>query len=212
MSNNKKINFNKFTGIINEHKPKPSTLTYTTANGERFDVTIMPRLDLSELAILVNSVVREVFDTNTNHYNPEIYDLILRKEVVSAYTNVAMPDDLNKMVDLLYCTDLFENITKSNGVIDMHQYDLIIKAIDDKTTYKINEYLKKSKLDDLLDTLIKMVSDTEGQFKDIDLKSALGQLSNLSNMSQETLAKAVVENISKPESKIIEFNPKMDGE
>lgn len=227
MSNNKRISFNKFTGFINEHKLKEITLTYTTTNGENFEVAVKPRLDLSEMAILVNSVVSEVFNTSTNHYNPEIYDLILRREVVSAYTNVTIPDDLNKMVDLLYNTDLFERITErddgegverlgviyeGNPIIDVRQYDFIIKAIDDKTTFKINEYLKKSKLDDLLDALTKMVSDTEGQFKDIDLKSVLGQLSNLSNMNQEALAKAVVENISQPESKIIEFPAAMDGE
>lgn len=57
-----------------------------------------------------------------------------------------------------------------------------------------------------------MVSDTEGQFKDINLKAALGQLSSLSSMNQETLVKAVVENASKTESKITEFSAKTDGE
>lgn len=154
MSNNKKINFNKFAGIITEHKPKPSPLTYTTANGEDFEVTVKPRLDLAEMAILVNSVVQEVFSPVDHSYNPEIYDLVLRKEVVSAYANVATPDDLDKMVDLLYYTNLFKNITDA-AIINMQQYEDIIKSIDLKITFKINEYLKKSKLDDLLDALTK---------------------------------------------------------
>lgn len=220
MSKEKKINPNKFAGFINEHKMESATLTYTN-NEESFEVTVKPRLDATEMAIMVNSVVREVFDPVDNSYNPEIYDLCLRKAVIEAYTNVIVPENLDKAYELIYGADLFEHITineadedaerfgllySDKSIIDMLQYNLAVKAIDDKINFKINEYYKKSKLDNLIDVVMGMIENYGSQFKDIDIKDTLSKLSSLADMKEETLAKAVVEHIKEPESaKIINF-------
>lgn len=91
-------------------------------------------LTMVEMKAFVDGVVDASFD-NDGDYMPEFTDWLIRTNMIQLYTNVRMPQNIEKQYDILYRTDLYEQIA---GLIDQRQYAKIMDAIEQKLEYRRN--------------------------------------------------------------------------
>lgn len=91
-------------------------------------------LTMVEMKAFVDGVVDASFD-NDGDYMPEFTDWLIRTNMIQLYTNVRMPQNIEKQYDILYRTDLYEQIA---GLVDQRQYAKIMEAIEDKLAYRRN--------------------------------------------------------------------------
>lgn len=91
-------------------------------------------LTMVEMKAFVDGVVDASFD-NDGDYMPEFTDWLIRTNMIQLYTNVRMPQNIEKQYDILYRTDLYEQIT---GLVDQRQYAKIMDAIKEKLEYRRN--------------------------------------------------------------------------
>ena len=87
-----------------------------------------------EMKAFVDGVVDASFDDDGD-YIPEFTDWLIRTNMIQLYTNVRMPQNIEKQYDILYRTDLYEQIA---GLIDQRQYAKIMEAIEQKLEYRRN--------------------------------------------------------------------------
>ena len=91
-------------------------------------------LNMVEMKAFVDGVVDASFD-NDGDYMPEFTDWLIRTNMIQLYTNVRMPQSIEKQYDILYQTDLYEQIA---GLVDQRQYAKIMEAIERKLAYRRN--------------------------------------------------------------------------
>lgn len=91
-------------------------------------------LTMVEMKAFVDGVVDASFD-NDGDYMPEFTDWLIRTNMIQLYTNVRMPQNIEKQYDILYRTDLYEQIA---GLVDQRQYAKIMDAIEQKLEYRRN--------------------------------------------------------------------------
>ena len=91
-------------------------------------------LTMVEMKAFVDGVVDASFD-NDGDYMPEFTDWLIRTNMIQLYTNVRMPQNIEKQYDILYRTDLYEQIAV---LVDQRQYAKIIDAIEQKLEYRRN--------------------------------------------------------------------------
>lgn len=91
-------------------------------------------LTMVEMKAFVDGVVDASFD-NDGDYMPEFTDWLIRTNMIQLYTNVRMPQNIEKQYDILYRTDLYEQIA---GLVDQRQYAKIMEAIEQKLEYRRN--------------------------------------------------------------------------
>lgn len=91
-------------------------------------------LTMVEMKAFVDGVVDASFD-NEGDYIPEFTDWLIRTNMIQLYTNVRMPQNIEKQYDILYRTDLYEQIA---GLVDQRQYAKIMDAIEQKLEYRRN--------------------------------------------------------------------------
>ena len=91
-------------------------------------------LTMVEMKAFVDGVVDASFD-NDGDYMPEFTDWLIRTNMIQLYTNVRMPQNIEKQYDILYRTDLYEQIA---GLVDQRQYAKIMEAIEEKLEYRRN--------------------------------------------------------------------------
>ena len=91
-------------------------------------------LTMVEMKAFVDGVVDASFD-NDGDYMPEFTDWLIRTNMIQLYTNVRMPQNIEKQYDILYRTDLYEQIA---GLVDQRQYAKIMEAIEHKLAYRRN--------------------------------------------------------------------------
>ena len=116
---------------------------------DKFEFVVKHRLNAAEVTGIVDAVCRGVVDSETGVYHPELKDYFLRMAVVRTYTNIDLPND-ERCWDLVYGTPIFAMVTGHENrpvmfdcwdyddrVIDVEQYEQILKAIDRKIDYTI---------------------------------------------------------------------------
>lgn len=121
-------------------------------NGEvRFNFEAKHRLSVWDAAKIVADVCNGVVDSEAGFYYPELRDYCLRVAVLKTYTNLALPSEKAGCWDLVYGTPIFAMVTghdkrpvtfdgreyDDNMVIDVEQYEQILKAIDQKIDYAL---------------------------------------------------------------------------
>lgn len=93
------------------------------------EITIKQTLSLVEMMNFVDSVTKSCFTSDDNKYVPEIKDFAIRCCVLEMYANFAMPTNIERKYELVYCTDAFDVVVRH---INACQFNEILNAIDDK--------------------------------------------------------------------------------
>lgn len=124
VKSNKKISITTFEKIMKETNTPTKTVEW---NG--IEVTIKPTLSFKEVLSFVDNVVKSCFTTDNESYIPEVKEFVIKCCILEMYANFAMPTNVERKYDLVYCTDAV-NVVVSN--INTAQLEEIIDAIDAK--------------------------------------------------------------------------------
>ena len=90
-------------------------------------LAIKPLLSFEEMTRFVNSVMDACFDEEHNIAIPEAIDFSIRVNVIVRYSNITLPVSIEKQMQIVYGTDLYETIMSH---VSSSQLNAIVKAID----------------------------------------------------------------------------------
>lgn len=191
----KKISINALEKCI-ERKPETVNIEW---NG--LDITIKTRLSFEEMMAFVDGVAESCFAADTKAFIPVAKDFVIGCLVIEMYSNLTLPQNVNKKYEIVSGCDVVDVILEN---VDKAQFDNIIKSINEKIRYLIEENLAQAtiKTNDLLYS----VSDIESKVGDLvskitpdDMRTLITSISN-GKLDEGKLMEAYLESKNKGES------------
>ena len=76
-------------------------------------ITVRPILSLREVALFIDDVMGACLDPERGTGMPELADFLIRVNTVLRYSNAGLPDDPDEQYQLMYGSDLYEQITQN---------------------------------------------------------------------------------------------------
>lgn len=139
----------------------------------RVEVVVKKKLTLFERADMVNSIVSMVWSQDEN--GTEMYAPYLRKfaydfNILNYFTNIQLPDDMNKVWEFVDNADIAGMIIDfvGGGYIEN-----IIREANEAIEYRKAEILKRSKFDSVFDSLSGIMKTVGNQTQNLDMKGML---------------------------------------
>lgn len=191
----KKISINALEKCI-ERKPEIVNIEW---NG--LDITIKTRLSFEEMMAFVDGVAESCFAADTKAFIPVAKDFVIGCLVIEMYSNLTLPQNANKKYEIVSGCDVVDVILEN---VDKAQFDNIVKSINEKIRYLIEENLAQAtiKTNDLLYS----VSDIESKVGDLvskitpdDMRTLITSISN-GKLDEGKLMEAYLESKNKGES------------
>lgn len=191
----KKISINALEKCI-ERKPEIVNIEW---NG--LDITIKTRLSFEEMMAFVDGVAESCFAADTKAFIPVAKDFVIGCLVIEMYSNLTLPQNVNKKYEIVSGCDVVDVILEN---VDKAQFDNIVKSINEKIRYLIEENLAQAtiKTNDLLYS----VSDIESKVGDLvskitpdDMRTLITSISN-GKLDEGKLMGAYLESKNKGES------------
>ena len=191
----KKISINALEKCI-ERKPETVNIEW---NG--LDITIKTRLSFEEMMAFVDGVAESCFAADTKAFIPVAKDFVIGCLVIEMYSNLTLPQNVNKKYEIVSGCDVSDVILEN---VDKAQFDNIVKSINEKIRYLIEENLAQAtiKTNDLLYS----VSDIESKVGDLvskitpdDMRTLITSISN-GKLDEGKLMEAYLESKNKGES------------
>lgn len=186
----KMISVNTFEKAVNSTY-QPTTVTEW--NG--LEIVIKKHLSLAEVAKFVDVCVKACFDSDTAAYAPEAKDAAIRSCIVAFYTNITLPESIEKQYELIYHASILDSIIPH---IDQTQLKSVISAIDEKTDYLVG--VNTEVINKQVNDLQNIAANIQNQMSDIfngisidDIKKVMSALSD-KGLDEEKLVKAYMEN------------------
>lgn len=192
---NKKVSVNKLQSLI---EPNYGVIDIETEN-ETFCVEFKRTLNLDEVIKFVDNVTSTVFGITEDNpevqfYAPEYLDYMIRYCTLTMYANCSMPKNINSQYEILYGTEIYENIIREiNGA----QFIQIKDAIDRKISYILSsENSVKSSIDDIVKGIKSYFDNTQeemGKYNLSDIIKFVDTVSNSEEFSSSNIVNAVLE-------------------
>ena len=104
------------------------------------ELVVRRTLPFQEMLKFVDEVVRSCFQRDTSEYIPEVKDFALLNNIVEYYSNVRLPENLDRKYELLYQTDLIPVILKA---VNDRQFNEMVMAINTKIKYLADSNAEK---------------------------------------------------------------------
>lgn len=132
------------------------------------EIPVKTHLSVSERAMMVSDITNMIFitDDNGTRYCPAFKKFAIEYNIVSYFTEVSLPADSAKACKFLEQSGLAERIAQ---VLPEGYVVGIIGDANEAIEYRKQELLKKSKLDDLLDSVLGVVQTLSDKAEGIEL-------------------------------------------
>lgn len=154
-------------------------------------IDVKNTLNLDEMRVFVRSVITACFDANGVAYHPEMKDFAMRSVLIELYTNVSLPSGIDRIYDVVYCSDLVDVIY---GAINQKQFEIMMDAVNDEIDYVINSNVEAvtKQVNTLSDTIEKLGEKFKGLFDGVDPEDIRKTLSAIGEggINEEKLMKA----------------------
>ena len=121
-------------------------------------------------------------------YIPMFYDLSVNVAILSYYTNLLLPQDINELYMLVKETDLMEKVMSIVGPDVKDVLDSTKETVDNKINYLIH----RSDGDNLMEKLLGVADSFKGKIEDTDVEELLSTFKNLGNMSTDKIVDAIL--------------------
>lgn len=185
--NKKKISVNTFEKVAKEHFGNEVIVDWYGV-----EVTVTPTISAVEMMNFVDDVVESAFLEDLG-YMPEVFDFVVRCNVLTRYANFSLPGNIEKRYELVYGTDAFETVVQK---VNPGQYDEIVRAAKEKIEYKLdtsaNETVRSAEqIIATMDTMQKSVEQTLGNMSEEDIRRLANALSDDGKI-EENIVKAYV--------------------
>lgn len=168
-----------------------------------YDVEVKMRrsLPFTEVLAFVDDVVQSCFQRN-GAYVPEVLDFAIKSNIISKYTNVSMPDNLEHRYAILYNSDLVDFVCQH---INMQQLQEIVNSINRKLAYMCdtNTVSVQNRLNDLISAFETMQEKTEAIFSDVtpdDMNRLVGAIGD-GALTEEKIVEAYMKHKNTPGDK-----------
>lgn len=196
MAKNKtpRISVNKFKSLMEDNTVSfPLSEIYGDDNETM--VIVRRRIPLHSMQEFVESVVQSCVDDETGLYMPEAKEFVTRLFVLIKYANFSIPQDTEAKYDLVYQTSAYERVLAE---IDKDQYQDIRDAITEKIRHRVAiiESANVIEMNSVLKRASDMLAKSEDAMKgieDIDLNAVMTNLSNLKDIDEEKMLRAVLD-------------------
>lgn len=161
------------------------------------EIEVRRFLTMKEMLEFTDAVVKMCF-SDDGTYRPEIRDFIVRTNILSSYTNIETPENLEILYDMVYRCDIIPQVMR---YVDQTQFNAIMSAIDCKIEDKLNTNVERYEREVeqkmiLIDCAIEEFIDRFNSiFDGIDndtVRNIAGAISNMS-IDPAVLAKSIVE-------------------
>lgn len=124
MEKTKKINSTELLNIINKLDKE-----YTKLSWNGVDIKIRHTLPFSAMMTFVDYVSKLCFSEESGAYLPEVKDFGIKTSILELYAGIEMPDEIEDMHKLVYCSDLVNCVVEC---INKTQLSEIANAIEEK--------------------------------------------------------------------------------
>lgn len=138
-------------------------------NEDTGEISVKPRLSLPERANMIQDILSMVFITSPDGavvYHPEFKKFAFEYEIVNYFTDISLPVNSDKAWEFLERTGIASRI--ANTVRDGYVGEIIAEA-NEMIEYRKQELLKRSKLDQVLDGLVDVLSAAQSKTENLDL-------------------------------------------
>lgn len=195
--NKKKISVNTFEKVAKEHFGNEVIVDWYGV-----EVTVTPTISAVEMMNFVDDVVESAFLEDLG-YMPEVFDFVVRCNVLTRYANFSLPGNIEKRYELVYGTDAFETVVQK---VNPGQYDEIVRAAKEKIEYKLDTSAAAVTRD--AERMIDTFGDIQNQFESLfsglsgdDIKKMVSAIGDKS-VDEERLVKAYLEQTSGRERQV----------
>lgn len=171
-TNTKKITIASVMKAMDISKNNKETMII--GDGEiQIEIEVKKRLTLFERADMVNSIVSMVWAQDENgveRFAPYLRKFAYNFNILNYFTNIVLPDDMDKVWEFVDNTDIAGMIIDfvGNGYIKN-----ILREADEAIEYHKEEILKKSKLDAILDSFGGLMNSFGEKTENLDMNSLL---------------------------------------
>ena len=154
------------------------------------DIVIKHSIGLSDVLEFVNNVVESCFGESGN-FIPEVMDFAIKGNILTKYANLTMPENLEHRYDLIYQTDIVDEVCKR---INRAQLQEVISSISKKIDYlcSVNASVVQQKLNELVIAFEGMQKQTASLFDNVsneDIEKLIGAVSG-GSISEEKIVEA----------------------
>ena len=125
----KMVSSDEFKKCVGEHA---APINPVIVDWHGIEIEIKPMLSYLEVILFIDGVVGACFLEGDNSYLPEVKDFAINSFLITSYTNIELPEDLEEKYLYVTRSDIFGLIF---DVIDGVQFKQIISAIDEKIKY-----------------------------------------------------------------------------
>lgn len=133
------------------------------------EISVKARLSLPERANMIQDILEMVFITSPEGivvYHPEFKKFAFEYEIVNYFTDISLPVNGDKAWEFLEKTGIASHI--ANTVRDGYVGEIIAEA-NEMIEYRKEELLKKSKLDQVLDSFLEILGAVQGKTENLDI-------------------------------------------
>lgn len=191
---NKRISINSFDKAAKEVVQNTSVQEW-----RGIELEITHSLGLTDVLEFANDVTMSCFG-ETGNYIPEVMDFAIKSNILTRYSNLTMPANLEHRYDLIYQTDIVETVCRH---INMEQLHEVVASINRKIDYlcSANVSTIQQKLTELVSAFENMQKQTAGAFANVsndDIHKLLNAISN-GNLSEDKIVEAYMKQMKSAE-------------
>ena len=165
------------------------------------EITVKRMLSFYDMMRFVRDVVGGCFADDTGRYMPEVFPFMIRLCVLAYYTNVNIPQNVEKQYEFAYATGLYEAVIEH---INQTQFNDIANAIYTGINHTANMNISEihTKFTSIQETLAEFVEQLGGIFSGIDSADIENVLKAVGDhgIDEEKLMRAYIDNKSESKS------------
>lgn len=185
MANEKKIPIDSFDKVA-----RGQAVTDVIVDWHGVEVTIKYIIGLTDMMEFVHDAAESCF-SESGSFIPEVMDFAIKSNILSRYTNLTLPDDLEHRYALIYGSDITEIICDH---INDEQLKEIVAAIKRKVNYACDAKvaLIQQKASEMLNAFEELSRQTENMFANVSQEDIQRLLSAITNgkIDEDALVKA----------------------
>ena len=190
MAKTKKIAPSRIVKAMNGFGAKEEK--HTIGFGEdAVEITVKNFIPMQDRQALIRDVVSMVFPTDKNgetHYIPAFEEFAIEYNILGYLTNISLPTDLDEAAALV-------ELVKPLGICDYEKNEGIRNSIRKAIEFKKTQLLRRTKLDNLLDTISELMQTIKQKVDESSLMELVEQMAKDSPDLKDSLG-AIISGIT----------------
>lgn len=192
--------------LIDWHnQEEPIELKYNH-NGEEIIVKVNRHISLNERVQMVAEIYNMVFDApettadgkpaksvGIEIYHPELIDFAKRAAVITHFTDVSLPENMEDLSDLVLNTPIFDDVMEYVG----QKVEFIFDEANEMINTRKQLILSNRNFNAILDKINYVIDSLTEKFKDVDIKELQSVIGQFKNLNASQIINAIIDKNSK---------------